>query len=314
MSNFLEADYTISEVTEAIQQLKGSSAPGPDGITALFYQKFWNVIGQDILDYTLNILNKGGNPGQINHTFLSLIPKITNPSTPSDFRPISLCNVIMKIVTKTVANRVKTILPNIINEAQSAFLTGRMITDNSLIAFEAFHYLKKHRKTNQGYVGIKLDIAKAYDSLEWEFIEKTLIAMGFPTRCVILIMTCIRSVSFSILVNGQPTEVFYPQRGIRQGDPLSPYIFILCAEVLSGLISDSREKGQIHGISIATNAPCITHLLYADDSLLFCKAKPEEALIISNILEKYQLMSGQKVNMHKSEMVFSPNIDSATKQ
>lgn len=84
MSNFLEADYTINEVIEATQQLKGSSAPGPDGITALFYQIFWNVIGQDILDYTLNILNKGGNPGQINHTFLSLIPKITNPSTPSD--------------------------------------------------------------------------------------------------------------------------------------------------------------------------------------------------------------------------------------
>lgn len=137
--------------------------------------------------------------------------------------------------------------------------------------------------------------------------------MGFPNSMVSLIMTCIRTVSFSILINGQPTDKFQPQRGIRQGDPLSPYIFIICAEVLSGLISESQEKGLIHGISMATNAPNITHLLYADDSLLFCKASPKEALVIHNILKKYQHMSGLKVNMDKSEMVFSPNIDHITR-
>lgn len=120
-----------------------------------------------------------------------MIPKINPPNLPSEFRPISICNVILKIVTKTLANRIKKILPNIINEFQSAFLYGRLITDNSLIAFEMFHYIRKPRKKNNGHVGIKLDIAKAYDSLEWDFIELTLRAMGFPNNIIHTIMDCI---------------------------------------------------------------------------------------------------------------------------
>lgn len=146
MKQILEDDFTNTEVISATYQLKGSSAPGPDGLSALFYHKYWSIIGNDILDYTLLVLNKGHNPAQLNYTFLSLIPKVTNPSTPSEFRPISLCNVIMKIITKTVANKIKIILPKIINETQSAFLPGRLITDNSLVVFETIHYLKKAKK------------------------------------------------------------------------------------------------------------------------------------------------------------------------
>jgi hypothetical protein len=244
----------------------------------------------------------------INHTFISLIPKINSPTTPADYKPISLCNVILKIVTKTIANRVKLILPNIVKEFQSAFLPGRLITNNSLLVFETFHYLKKPRKKSNGYVGIKLDIAKAYDSLEWDFIQNTLTAMGFHSKILNSIMQCINSVTFSILINGSPTDSFKPQRDIRQGDPLSPYLFILCAEVLSGIIDKSQKDGLIHGIAIATNAPPISHLLYADDNILFCRAKRDEAKTIMHILKIYQEASGQQVNLAKSEMVFSPNI------
>lgn len=121
-------------------------------------------------------------------------------------------------------------------------------------------------------------------------------------------MLCIRTVSFSILINGQHTDFFQPKRGIRQGDPLSPYRFILCAEVLSGLINKSQQDGFIHGISIATNAPAISHVLYDDDSILFCRAKQEEATAIMQIPKTYQTASGQQVNMEKSEMIFSSNI------
>jgi len=114
----------------------------------------------------LNILNNHGNLKDINHTYISLIPKVKCPMFPFEFRPISLCNVILKIITKTLANRIKQVLPNIINDQQSAFLPGRLITDNSLIVFETFHYINKPRKKNNGFVGIKLDIAKAYDNLE----------------------------------------------------------------------------------------------------------------------------------------------------
>lgn len=141
--DLLNKDFSIEEVRTAIKSLKSNYAPGPDGLTALFFHHYWEIIGNDILDFVLNILNNDGNISHINHTYISLIPKISSPNTPADFRPISLCNVILKIVTKTLANRVKQILPHIIKDFQSAFLPGRLITDNSLIVFETFQYLKK---------------------------------------------------------------------------------------------------------------------------------------------------------------------------
>jgi hypothetical protein len=126
-------------------------------------------------------------------------------------------------------------------------------------------------------VGIKLDMAKAYDCIEWCFLEETLTTMGFPIRLIQTSMGCVSTVSFSILVNGNPSPSFRPQRGIRQGDPLSPYLFILCFDVLSSLITKLQDNNKIKGLSIATNAPNITHLFFVDDSILFCRARPDEA-------------------------------------
>jgi hypothetical protein len=126
-------------------------------------------------------------------------------------------------------------------------------------------------------VGIKLDMAKAYDRLEWVFINNTLKTMGFPSNLVQTIMRCVTYVSFSILINGQPSHSYKPNRGIRQGDPLSPYLIILCADVFSSMISTKQDQSLINGLSIAQNAPKISHLFFADDSLIFCKAKKEEA-------------------------------------
>lgn len=134
----------------------------------------------------------------------------------------------MKIITKTIANRIKAILPNIVNEAQNAFLPDRLIIDNVLLAVEAFNYIKKKKHGNNGFVGIKLDISKAYDSLEWDFIESTLTTMGFPTSMVSTIMKCIRSVSFSILINGNPTDQFIPQRHQTRGHSFSLFIHFMC--------------------------------------------------------------------------------------
>jgi len=121
-------------------------------------------------------------------------------------------------------------------------------------------------------------------------------------------------VSFSILINGQPTDIFTPKRGLRQGDPLSPYLFILCAEVLSGLIAKGQAEGNIHGIKIANSAPPISHLFFADDSLFFCRSDPEEAKYILDTLQLYQSISGQKVNLEKSEMVFNSNLSEDIKR
>jgi hypothetical protein len=313
MYDHLNQDFSSTEVYQAVHQLKGNAAPGPDGLSAKFFQSYWDTIGDDITNTILNILNKGDNPEPFNDTFICLIPKNKNPTLPADFRPIALCNVILKIITKTIFNRIKPILNNIISPQQSAFLPGRLITDNTLIAFEVFHHLKQSKAKKHGYVGIKLDMAKAYDRIEWSFLEQALLTMGFPTKLVATIMCCVSTVSFSILINGTPSPSFKPHRGIRQGDPLSPYLFILCADVLSSLINHLQATNKVKGISIATNAPPISHLFFADDSILFCRAKKEEATHLMKALEEYQRISGQQINLQKSEMTFSPNLQSNVK-
>jgi hypothetical protein len=150
-------------------------------------------------------------------------------------------------------------------------------------------------------------MAKAYDTIQRSLLKSTLNNMGFPQTMINTIMGCVESVSFSILVNGKPTTYFKPHKGLRQGDPLSPYLFIICAEVLSGMILRKQQMGTIYGLTIARNAPAISHLFFADDSLLFCRAEKREAEEIMTIFNLYQLASGQKINLDKSEMVFSNN-------
>jgi len=145
MCIYLAKEFIVDEVTTAVKHLKSSAAPSPDGLPAMFYQSFWDTIGHDIIYLVLSILNSNIDPGNINYTFICLIPKLNNPQLPSDFRLIALCNVILKIVTKTISNRIKNILPNIISSQQSAFLPGRLISYNTLLAYEAFHYLKSKK-------------------------------------------------------------------------------------------------------------------------------------------------------------------------
>jgi hypothetical protein len=300
--------FTSDEVLAAIDQMHPLKAPGPDGLPALFFQKYWHIVGHEVQDMVLNALNNNGRLNDLNKTFIVLIPKGKNPHSPKDYRPISLCNVIMKIITKVVANRIKSTLPNVIDPEQSAFIQGRLITDNALIAMECFHWMKKKRKGKKGVMALKLDMSKAYDRIEWKFVEKVLSSMGYPSCMVSLIMRCISTVSYQVLINGQPSSSFSPQRGLRQGDPLSPYLFVLCADVLSGLIHKEVAAKNLHGIKIARTAPQISHLFFADDSLLLARANQSEARNILKILEKYQQASGQVVNLDKSEASFSRNV------
>ena len=154
-------------------------------------------------------------PACINDTYIVLIPKIKDPQTPMDFWPISLCNVIFKIIRKTIANRLKHILPNIIHESQSTFVPDRQILDNALLALEIFHAMKNRKKGSKGIFALKLDMSKAYDRVEWLFLEKIMEKMRFPPRMINLIMSCVSSISYSILTNGTPGDFFSPSRGLR---------------------------------------------------------------------------------------------------
>jgi hypothetical protein len=307
MFHLLAAEFTADEVTNASSSMKGLAAPGPDGLPAIFYHTYWEIINKDVINTVLQVLNNKEDPSPLNDTYICLIPKKKNPTHPGDFRPISLCNVILKIITKTMANRLKLILPDVISQNQSAFVPGRMITDNTLVAYEVFHFFNQNT-SKKGYMGIKTDMAKAYDRVEWPFLQTTLETMGFPQHMTDTIMRCVRSVSFSILLNGKPTKSFKPKKGLRQGDPLSPYLFILCANVFSGLITKAQMDKEIHGVKVAHGAPAISHLLFADDSLLFCRASEKEATTIKHIIKDYQEASGQLVNMDKSELMFSKKV------
>ena len=190
--------------------------------------------------------------------------------------------------SKVLANRLKGVLPLIISEHQSAFLKCRLITDNILVAFETLHYMKNHNSRNTGFMALKLDMSKAYDRVEWSFLKDVMIKMGFNDRWIVLVMKSITFVSYSLLVNGEPFRHIIPTRGIRQGDPPSPYLFLLCSEGLHKHIQTTANNRAIKGVSICQNGLKLMHLLFADDSLLFCKATRLECQKILEILSTYE--------------------------
>ena len=210
MNTMLLRDFNREEVDIAINQMKAISAPGPDGMPPLFYQSFWNAVGDDVRSAILDCLQNCRIPRDINLTHIALIPKVKSLKRISKFRPISLCSVIYKVVSKVLTNRLKCILPSVISENQSAFQAGMVITDNILMAFETLHYMKHHQSGKSGFMALKLDMSKAYDQVEWKYLELIMKAMDFADRWVALMMECISTVTYLILINGERNLFNYP--------------------------------------------------------------------------------------------------------
>lgn len=181
---------------------------------------------------------------------------------------------------------------------------GRLIQDNLIIAHEAFHALKRKERGGKDFMAIKLDMNKAYDRLEWGILEKILLAYGFVPRWVGLVLKLVTSFTYRYKVNGFISTSITPGRGLRQGDPLSPYLFILVVDVLSHLLIKAKEGARLEGFCLARGAPSLTHLLFAVDALLFEKASPQNAYEIIRILNLFSKCSGQKINLTKSGMIF----------
>jgi len=232
---------------------------------SIFYKSFWDVVGTKITQEVLGFLN-GPMPDGWNETNIVLIPKVNKPKRIKDLRPISLCNVVYKIISKVLANRLKKVLPEIISLSQSAFMPGQLISDNILVAYELTHYMKNKRVGKTGCTALKLDMSKAYDWVEWEFLRRMMKKMVFCKQWVDLIMKCVCTVSYRIRVNGDLSNDFKPERGLRQGDPLSPYLFLICAEGFSVLQKRAEEDEKIQGIKVCQGALSVSYLLFADDS------------------------------------------------
>ncbi|GAU39328.1 hypothetical protein TSUD_60790 [Trifolium subterraneum] len=305
----LTAPITKVEIQQALFQMHPDKSPGPDGFNPAFYQRFWEQCSDDIFSAASTWLERGYFPTSLNETNICIIPKCDNPMSMKDLRPISLCNVLYKMISKVLANRLKCCLDKCVSQEQSAFVEGRSILDNALIATEVIHALKRKTKGRRGELTLKIDISKAYDKVDWGFLRGVMTKMGFTDVWIRWVMMCVSSVNYSMLMNSDRVGPISPGRGLRQGDPLSPYLFILVTECLTALIHQAVGRGDLHGVRICRGAPEVSHLLFADDCFLFCRANVSEAAKedLSRILGVKLVLGTGKEIMIKSVLQAIPS-------
>lgn len=217
--------------------------PGLDGIPPLFYQRYWDIVGPNVVQFVKESFKKAEFEQGLNNVMTTLIPKLEHPELISQFRPISVCNVIIKVISKVVANRLRLILPKLVQETQTSFIPTRQGVDNIVVAQEIIH-TKRQKSGRQGLMAFKVDLEKAYDRVEWRFLEQILPKVGFDPHLTNLIMYCLRSTTLKVLWNGMQGEGFQPTRGLRQGDPLAPYLFVLCIEILAQQVQEKVASGK----------------------------------------------------------------------
>lgn len=293
MNLILVADLTSEETTQALNQMSLDKAPRPDGYSVFFFQKFQNIVGNDVTEACLEVLNKGVEIGSLKNTFVMLIPKRKNPTQVAGYRPINLCNVIYKIITKALANLILCVLEAIISPFQSAFVPRRLIMDNIMVGFKVLNFLKEKKNLGkEGEIALKLDMNKAYDRVKWSFMERTMKKLGFNHSQISKIMRCISIVRYSFLINGEPRGCVVPSRGLRQGYPLSPYLFLIYTKGLSSVICKVEDNSILHGVKITQSAPAISHLFFVDESLVFVKADKQDCYWLKEILKLMRRLRG----------------------
>lgn len=215
-----------AEIWDTFKHIPAYKAPGPDGIQSIFYHKCWNIVGPKVCHFIKECFLSNSVPAGINETLIALIPKTDNPDNIKLFRPISLCNVIYKAITKILVTRIRPFLTKIISPFQSSFIPGRSTNDNILVTQEILHTLRTRKGHKGGFI-FKIDLEKAYDKISWSFLKDTLLYFNFDPNWINLIMSCVTTSTTAILWNGEPLPSFSPGRGLRQGDP--PFPLFVCA-------------------------------------------------------------------------------------
>ncbi|GJX55885.1 RNA-directed DNA polymerase, eukaryota, reverse transcriptase zinc-binding domain protein [Tanacetum coccineum] len=269
------------EIKEAMFDIGENKAPGSDGYSFVFFKKAWPVVGEDVCKAVKEFFTSGKLLGEMNATLLTLVPKQKQPIKVSDYRPITCCNVVYKRISKIITNRLKNSLQKIVNLNQSAFIEGRLIQDNILITQKL---LKGYdRKSEPKRCCLKINIAKAYDTVDWCFLEKSL--HGY----------------------------FTSGRGLRKGDPMSPYLFTHVMEVFTLLMMKNTQNEPHFRYHKGCKELKITHLCFVDDLLVLCHGDANSVRTIKKTLEEFSNISGLIPNINKSTIFFG-NVDSEEKQ
>lgn len=306
----LNAACTNQEVKAALFSMNSNKAPGIDGFNMYFFKKSWHRIGYEVTEAIQQFFITGYLPRELNVALLTLLPKCENAATMKEFRPIACCTVLYKIISKILANRLKEVLDSIICGSQFAFVLARLIFDNIIISHELIKGY--NRKQLSPRCMVKVDIQKAYDSVEWPFIRQMLHELGFPYRYVEWIMTCLTTVEYVINVNGELTESFQAMKGLRQRDPISPYLFVICMEYLKWSLLGLHGNRNFH-----YHPRCkkfrLTHVCFTDDLLLFTRGDTSSVQQLMEVLDNFAKTSGLAANQLKSNIYFG-GVTEAVKQ
>ncbi|GJY87143.1 RNA-directed DNA polymerase, eukaryota, partial [Tanacetum coccineum] len=295
----IESPISNDEIRRAVWGCGENKSPGPDGFSFEFFRKFWHVVGNDLCAAVTWFSEHYYFPSGCNSSFIALIPKCLDPKTVGDYRPICLIGSIYKVVTKILANRLSLVISDLVSEVQTAFLPNRQILDGPFIITEL---LARCRHKKQKAMVFKVDFAKAYDSVRWDYLEAVLISFGFGAKWVAWIRGCLLSSKASVLVNGSPTKEFQFFRGLKQGDPLAPFLFILVMESLHLSFSRLIDAGMFVGIKLDSTTT-LSHLFYADDAIFIGEWSQSNLSCILNMLHCFSLISGLSLNLSKCQLL-----------
>jgi hypothetical protein len=299
-ASLLDTPFTEKEIHDAIMGSYAAGAPGPDGFSFLFYQKFWDLIKFDFMALVRDFESGTLDVSRLNDAIITLIPKEHDAKDMKKFRPISLGNCSLKVITKAITNRIAPISNRMIANNQTAFIKGRYILESVVAAHEVIHdvYSKKH----SGLV-LKLDYEKAYDRIDWEFLDSMLQSRNFSPKFRTLIKSVLYKGSFCVRINDSNSSYFVAGKGLKQGDPLSPILFNYIADVFTKILYKAARNNLISGLLPSVVPGGVISLQYADDTILFLEKDVEMARNLKWLLTCFEQMSGMRINYHKSDFL-----------
>lgn len=304
--NYLKREVTAAEIKAMLFSMPLNKSPGPNGYSVEFIRASWETVGEDIINAVREFFRNGRLLKDMNTTTIALIPKKPHASSLGDYRPISCCNIVYKLISKIIANRLKHILSECVSPNQAAFLKGRSLGENVLLATELMK--DYNRSTCLRSVMLKIDIRKAFDTVCWDFVIKVLEAQQFPPRFITWITESILSPRFLVAINGELASFFEGKKGLRRGDSISPYMFIMLMEVLSLLLNKAESDGafRLHPLC---STPRLTHILFAHDLLVFSDGSGDSIEGIKEVMQKFKDWSGLDTNESKSEILYGGYTD-----